>query len=42
MPSPEKIKNKAEEIAIDQGLQLKDLSIETYQQEELVIHIPVH
>ena len=42
MPSPEKIKNKAEEMANDQGLQLQDLSIETYQKEELVIHIPVN
>ena len=41
MPSPEKIKSKAEKMAIDQGLQLRELSIETYQKEELVIHIPV-
>ncbi len=41
MPSPEKIKQKANELARINGMELMDLSIETYKNQHLIIHIPV-
>ena len=41
MPSPEKIKQKANELARENGMELMDLSIETYKNKHLIIHIPV-
>jgi hypothetical protein len=41
MPSPEKIKQKANELARDNGMELMDLSIETYKNNHLIIHIPI-
>lgn len=41
MPSPEKIKQKASEVAEENGVELMDLSIETYKDQKLVVHIPV-
>jgi hypothetical protein len=41
MPSPEKIKKKSLALARQQGLELMDISIETYQGQQLIVHYPV-
>ena len=41
MPSPEKVKNKADELAAEMGLNLMKLSIEQYADQKLIIRFPV-
>lgn len=42
MPSPEKVKNKANELADELGLSLMKLSIEQYADKKLIIRYPVN